>query len=274
MTTTLFDSAHFAPPLCKWAGSKRALVPELRRFLPSRMTGRYFEPFVGAGALFFSVRPANAVLADVNPDLVATYRAVRDSVSALVRLLSSYPRDPDFYIAMRASSTKGWSDIKVGARFLYLVRCGFNGLWRVNSKGQHNVPFGDNKGPVCDESTLRLCSTALRGVSIENLDFEKLLDRAVAGDVAYLDPPYIPLSETSSFTGYALKGFTFDDQVRLRDSAVAAKKRGVHVVLSNSSAPAVRRLYAKHFTLHPVSVRRAINSKTDARGAVKEVIIL
>jgi len=259
-------------PFLKWAGGKRQLLPELRARMPATF-GRYFEPFVGGGALFFDVAPKEATLADVNDRLIRTYRAVRDSVENVIGLLETYPYEREFFDRMRALDVDSLGDVGVAAWFIYVNRAGFNGLYRVNRAGRFNVPFGRYTNPtICDAPTLRACSEALQGVELRVSDFAAL--GAVAGDFVYFDPPYVPLSATSSFTGYASGGFGLDDQRRLRGVARSLAERGVHVLLSNSSSPLVRDLYGgPPFVIEEVNATRAINSKTEGRGAVKEVLI-
>jgi DNA adenine methylase len=166
------------------------------------------------------------------------------------------------------------TDAEVAAWFIYLNKVGFNGLYRVNRKNRFNVPFGRHKNPtICDAPTLRACSAALASATLEKADFASAVERAVAGDLVYFDPPYVPLSVTSSFTSYTSDGFGYDDQVRLRDLALELKRRGVHVLLSNSSAVLVRDLYESGFTTVEVSATRLVNSKVAGRGAITELVI-
>jgi DNA adenine methylase len=166
------------------------------------------------------------------------------------------------------------SGVERGARFIYLQGSCHNGIWRVNKKGQHNAPLGRNgSGPICNEPRLRACSAALQGTNIQRADFASVLSQPVAGDLVYLDPPYVPISATSMFTSYTRDGFGTKDQVRLRDIALRLKVRGVHVILSNSSAPAVRELYARGFKIHEVQAARSINCRRDKRGPVTEFVI-
>ncbi len=166
------------------------------------------------------------------------------------------------------------SDAEVAAWFLYLNKTGFNGLYRVNRKNRFNVPFGRYENPkICDVRTLRACSVALSKAVLAVEDFERIARRAKRGDFVYFDPPYAALSQTSSFTSYTSSGFGIDEQTRLRDVARALKKRGVHLLLSNSSAPSIRALYSKGFEVLEVSATRMVNSKASGRGAVTELII-
>ena len=260
-------------PFIKWAGGKRQLLPELSKRVPAKY-GRYFEPFIGAGALFFALRPKEAVIADVNERLIRTYMGIRDDVDAVIRCLREYPHEREFFYRLREMDIDAHSDAELAAWFVYLNKTGFNGLYRVNRSNRFNVPFGRYTNPnICDERTLRACSAALRSVTIELADFEKVAAGAKRGDFVYFDPPYVPLSVTSSFTSYTSDGFGVAEQVRLRDVALKLKQRGVHVLLSNSSAPLVHELYEKDFAVTEVAATRAVNSKAAGRGAIVELVM-
>lgn len=262
-------------PFIKWAGGKRQLLPELCSHVPASH-GRYYEPFVGGGALFFELRPAAAALTDVNERLIRTYLGVRDDVEQVIELLQRYEQEHEeaFFYRLRDVDIDAQTDAHVAAWFIYLNKVGFNGLYRVNRQNRFNVPFGRHKNPtICDEATLRACSAALAGATIQVSDFETAVASAVAGDLVYFDPPYVPLSVTSSFTSYTSSGFDGRAQLRLRDLALSLKQRGVHVLLSNSSAESVRELYKDGFTLTEVSATRLVNSKATGRGAITELVI-
>ncbi len=260
-------------PFVKWAGGKRQLLPELLRHVP-RKFGRYFEPFVGGGALFFELSPRNAVLADVNKRLIRTYQGVRDHVDDVIALLSHYPHEEKFFYELRDLDIDGESDAKVAAWFIYLNKIGFNGLYRVNRQDRFNVPFGRHRNPtICDEPTLRACSAALQNADLRVADFADAVAEAERGDLVYFDPPYVPLSVTSNFTAYSKDKFDSVGQIRLRDVALDLKRRGVHVLLSNSSAEFVRSLYGSEFEQIEVSATRLVNSKASRRGAITELVI-
>ncbi|EYF02183.1 DNA adenine methylase [Chondromyces apiculatus] len=262
-----------ARPFLKWVGGKRQLLPELSPRIPADY-GTYHEPFVGGGALFFHARPHRAVLSDANERLIRTYRGVRDAVEEVIDLLSSYPHDRAFFLEMRGIDIDARSDAEVAAWFIYLNRTGFNGLYRVNRSNVYNVPFGDYTSPViCDAENLRACAEALRATTLRCESFEKVLDRARPGDFVYFDPPYVPLSASSNFTSYTRGGFGMTEHERLRDVAWKLKARGVHVLLSNSSAPEVHALYGERFELASVGAARAVNCKASGRGKVQELII-
>jgi len=244
------------------------------RLVPEKY-GAYFEPFLGGAALFFALRPNTAVLADSNERLVRTYRGVAEDVDQVIALLAEWPHDREFFLKLRHADTSAMTDAELAAWFIYLNRTGFNGLYRVNRQNQFNVPFGRYENPtICDATGLRACSAVLRrSVKIQVSDFEVAVAGAHEGDLVYFDPPYVPVSEHSNFTRYTSDTFGAGDQRRLRDVALGLKRRGVKVLLSNSSAPAVFDLYAKNFEIHSVGARRALNCKGDRRGEVTEVII-
>lgn len=266
-------SEAIARPFLKWVGGKRQLLSELAMRVPARF-GAYHEPFLGGGALFFHLRPARAVLADTNTRLVRAWRGVRDAPEDVVARLRTYPHDRAFFEELRAWDVDAGDDAEVAAWMIYLNRTGFNGLYRVNRRNVFNVPFGSYANPtICDADNLRAVSLALQDVRLEIEDFGGVLERAVAGDFVYFDPPYVPLSATSSFTAYTAGGFGPAEQARLRDVARELKARGVHVLLSNSSAPLVEELYEDGFERFPVGAMRAVNCKASGRGAVTELII-
>jgi DNA adenine methylase len=272
--------AERAQPFVKWAGGKRQLLPELLRRVP-RVFSRYHEPFVGGGALFFALRaerPAlKATLTDVNQRLIRTYLGIQRHVDEVIGLLSDYKsrHDEAFFYEVRSRDIDAATDVEVAAWFIYLNKTGFNGLYRVNSRNVFNVPFGRYVNPgICNGAALRACSRALRGAEIEVAAFDSVAERAREGDFVYFDPPYVPLSATSSFTSYTSGGFGAEQQTRLCEVALSLKERGVHVLLSNSAAPFIKDLYESNgFRIEPVQATRQINSKASDRGAIAEFVI-
>jgi len=272
-----------ARPFLKWVGGKQRLVPELLARVPAGFE-RYHEPFLGGGALFFALRPKNAILSDINPDLVRTYRAVRDEVEGVIRLLRTFVLDRDregclaHYLKVRKLVSTTLADHYCAARMIYLNKTCFNGLWRVNKKGEFNVPMGRSKSPptICDEDNLRACSRALRGVEILNAGFENVLGRRLGkSDFVYLDPPYVPVNVggTKSFTAYAKEGFGPEDQERLAEIVrVLRNKKHARVLLSNAGSKKVEELY-EDFRIEKVGMRRNINCKSGDRGEVLEYLI-
>jgi DNA adenine methylase len=264
-------------PFLKWAGGKRQLLARILDSVPERI-GTYFEPFVGGGAVFFGLvargrRFRRAVLGDANEELIRCYAAIRDDVGAVIRVLGRHRYDRDLYYDVRARDPARLSDAGRAARLIYLNRCGYNGLYRVNRKGEFNVPFGRYKDPViCDVPRLRAAAGALAGVKLLHGDFQETLRGAKSGDFVYLDPPYVPLSPTSSFTAYSTAKFDAAEQARLASVLRDLGARRVRALLSNSDCVETRQLYEEHLA-EPVPVRRAINSVAAGRGAVGELLV-
>jgi DNA adenine methylase len=294
-------------PFVKWAGGKSQLLTELYALTPPEFN-RYFEPFLGGGALFFHLISAKNkrfttaayYISDINSELINTYLAVKDDVEKLIELLklyeTEYKKDPSaYYYKLRSnynelvshhrcidssSSSSSTTAIERAAQFITLNRTCFNGLYRVNSNGMFNVPLGDYKNPlICDSSNLRNVSLALRclraTITIQVTDYKKpLLENATEGDFIYLDPPYNPESKTANFVGYTVYGFYEKDQRELADIFRELDKRKCKVLLSNSSTALVQNLYndfAKY--TKQVDSKRAINSKGTKRGNHKEMLI-
>lgn len=260
-------------PLLKWAGGKRQLLPAIKRHLPEQID-TYFEPFVGGGAVFFSLagegRFKRAVLADQNEELIATYRAVRDDVDAVIGELKKLHHSEEEYYLVRASRPR--LPARRAARMIYLNRTGYNGLYRVNRAGRFNVPFGRYVRPkICDEERLLAVSQALQGVTLEVASFDTTVQAARPGDAVYFDPPYVPVSATARFAEYQSGGFSDEAHERLADLFGELWQRGVHAVLSNSDTPLTRRLFAP-YQFEVVSARRNINSAASRRGATKEIL--
>jgi DNA adenine methylase len=261
------------------------LLPWLLEATPERF-GRYFEPFLGGGALFFALAgrdaPRGAVLSDANADLIATYAAVRDDLARLVRRLRGVERRylagspeerAEYYYRVRDTAPR--DRLGVAARFIFLNKTCFNGLYRVNRAGKFNVPHGRYAEPrVLDVEVLTAASRALAGVELRHADFEAVCTEAVAGDYVYFDPPFHPLSVTSSFTQYTSADFGWADQERLRACIDSLTKRGVHVVLSDSPHPRVVDLYeSPGYDVRRIPARRAINSKGGGRGPIDELLV-
>jgi DNA adenine methylase len=296
-------------PLLKWAGGKRQLLPILAQYYPPTFS-RYIEPFMGSAAVFFDLLNSRRlarraiVLADVNPDLIGCYRTLRDRPEAVIRALNSLAREyrsggiECYYdvrdtrfnplraaLQARAAEPGDVADMYttgLAAMLIFLNRTGFNGLFRLNRHGGFNVPAGRYTNPrICDETHLRSVAAALAapGVTIALQPFDRTLDEAGSDDFVYCDPPYAPVSRTSSFANYTADGFTAFDQRRLLQKVVAACKRGAYVVVSNSSAAEILHAYTAPeaqkvgLQVKRVPARRAINSKASSRGPVDEVIV-
>ena len=288
-----------ARPFLKWAGGKKQLLPVLRGFCPEPFN-RYWEPFLGSGAMFFDLHGRGllagrtAILSDTNPDLVACYSAVCDDVDEVIHELSVLAEgharggSAHYYDVRDTRFNPNRRGIvrytpALAAMFIYLNRTGYNGLFRVNADGEFNVPAGRYPKPkICDADNLRRVSSALRhpSIALERQPFARVLDDARAGDFIYFDPPYAPLTRTAKFTSYTAEGFTHDDQQALREMMIVLARRGCSVVLSNSTAPEIVELYgndkdvsAAGLRCHTVPARRAINSNAAGRGMVNEYVI-
>ncbi|NNE19342.1 MAG: DNA adenine methylase [Myxococcales bacterium] len=267
-----------AAPFVKWVGGKGRLLSQLRPLLPSGVEQmRHVEPFVGGGALFFARRPRRALLTDINPTLVSTYAAIRDDVDGVIaglrKLAGRHSKQWYYEVRERYNQNHRLSKSKRAAMFIYLNKTCFNGLHRVNRKGEFNVPVGSYKNPrILNEDALRAASEALRGADLRCASFDMLLENAKPGDFIYFDPPYEPVSATASFTSYASGGFSQDDQTRLRDVYEALDRRRCKLMLSNSDVPFIRRLY-DGFKVDTVAAPRAINCDATKRGRVSEVVV-
>ncbi len=268
-------------PILKWAGGKSKLVPQILARLPESID-TYYEPFVGGAAVFFALashqRFKRAVLSDANQELVDVYLGVQKKVTAVIKLLATYEKRHcrDVYYETRELTPSRLDLAERAARLIYLNKTGYNGLYRVNQSGQFNVPMGRYTKPnICDEERLRAAARVLKkDVTIESADFERVRDEARPGDAVYFDPPYVPLSRTSSFTAYHSEAFGDEEHERLAKAFRVLSVKGIRAVLSNSNTPLTRRLYpsADYSVEHPL-VARAINSKSSLRGEVKELLV-
>jgi len=283
-----FDGSAPAAPFLKWAGGKRRLLAQIEPFLPEAI-GRYIEPFVGGGAVFFHLHAngriaGDARLNDANAEVVNCYRVVQDAAALddLLALLARHARhaaESDYYYRVRAwdrepAFRQQRTVTERAARTVFLNHTCYNGLYRLNKNGQFNVPYGKWAQPprVFDEAKLRAGHAALQGVEIAEGDFAACLDDARAGDFAYLDPPYHPLSPTSSFTTYTGTEFREAQQRRLADLFRTLDARGCRLMLSNSATPLIRRLY-DGFRQERVLARRAINRNASGRGEIEELLV-
>jgi DNA adenine methylase len=272
------DRAPPLSPILKWAGGKTRLLAQLRPLLPPGVElMRHVEPFVGGGALFFALRPARALLCDINPTLLGTYKAVRDDVDEVVAHLLRLSREHDaatyYRVRERYNRARTLAAAERAAIFIYLNKTCFNGLHRVNRRGEFNVPAGNYARPrILDLEALQAASEQLRRTELRCGSFELLLTAAKPGDFIYMDPPYEPVSNTARFTAYAQEGFGREDQLRLRDVFRVLDRRGCKLMLSNSDVDFVRDLYSG-YAIDEVSPPRAINSDPSKRGHVPEVVV-
>ncbi|MCX6382473.1 MAG: DNA adenine methylase [Armatimonadetes bacterium] len=268
-------------PFLKWAGGKRQLLAAIRPLIPTKID-RYYEPFVGGGAVLFDLQPRSAVINDCNAELVNCYTMIRDHPEELFLEVEKFANTREAFYDIRERDRNpdfvSLPPIERAARLLYLNKTCYNGLFRVNSQGQFNVPFGNYRNPlIADPAVIRAVSRYLNasGVTLLNTDFGEALKDTKRGDFVYMDPPYDPVSDTSSFTGYNLNGFDRAEQCRLKEVCDTLTTRGVKVLLSNSDTPFIRDLYAsKEYAIHTVQARRNINSVAAKRGKVDEVFIL
>jgi DNA adenine methylase len=270
------SSRRLPAPFLKWAGGKRQLVPQLLACAPAKID-TYYEPFVGGGALFFALyaerRFQRAVLADGNEDLIACYQAIKDDVEAVVAILKSEVRSEEEYYRLRGTDPATLNPAERAARIIYLNKVGFNGLYRVNSRGKFNVPFGRHLNPtICDEPRLRAASAALQNVKLVCQDFAKTVADATPRDFVYFDPPYVPLSATALFTAYARSPFGPAEQSRLAETLRSLGERKIPALLSNSDCPTTRKIY-RGLRPRAVQVRRSINSVGTRRGPVGELLV-
>lgn len=270
-----------AQPFLKWAGGKRQLLSEIRPLLPKKYRC-YYEPFLGGGAVFLDQQPAKAIVNDFNSELINCYEVIKNSPDELLEEVAKFENTSDCFYRVREMDRSDdftlLSDVKRAARIIYLNKTCFNGLFRVNSKGQFNAPFGHYKNPtIADPAIIQALSRYLNSedTTFRNVDFAEAVVDAQKGDFVYFDPPYDPVSDTSSFTGYSLNGFNREEQIRLRDLCDALTAEGVKIMLSNSYTPFIHELYnSEHYTCRIVQARRNINSVASGRGKVDEVLIL
>lgn len=273
------DAVSFVRPFLKWAGGKTQLLPQLAQFYPRKGTvDRYIEPFLGSGAVYFHfkamVGPKRALLWDNNRELIDSFQAVQASVDQVAKLLRRHQKQhgKDFFLAMREKTPTSLPG--KAARLIYLNKTCFNGLYRVNSRGIFNVPFGRYDNPrIFNEEALRRASDELAIAKIESRDFRLLELHAKKNDFVYFDPPYHPRSSTSYFTAYTRESFGEADQRELAEVYRALDKKGCLLMLSNSDTPLIRELYAD-FCIREVSARRLINSKADRRGPICELVVV
>ncbi len=271
-----------AKPFLKWVGGKTQLLPQLESYFPAKFD-RYFEPFIGGGAVFFHLWNSNKIqnetyLFDNNESLTNTYRVVRDSLGELVTLLASHQEkhNKDYYYQIRLLDRQPvhLTNIERAARIIYLNKTCYNGLYRVNSKNQFNVPMGSYKNPrILNEDMLSIASISLQNVSVRVSDFREIATLVQAGDFLYFDPPYDPVSKTASFTGYTASNFRDEDQKDLANVFKQLTDKGCYCMLSNSYTPLILELY-KDFKINIVNARRSINSDANGRGFVQEIVVI
>ncbi len=266
-------------PVLKWVGGKRQLLEVLRPLLPSKIT-TYCEPFIGGGAMLFDMQPKIAYVNDINDDLIFVYTVIRENVESLIEELFKFKNESEFFYDVRdwdrdKEKYSSLSDIERAARIIYLNKTCYNGLYRVNNAGEFNSPFGCYKNPnIVNAPVLRAVNSYFNNAMIHftSTDYSNVLMSLPKGAFVYLDPPYDPVSSTSSFTGYSKGGFTKNDQIRLRECCDELTARNIKFMLSNSATEFIRDQYSD-YVIKTVQARRSVNSVAGKRGDVNEVVI-
>jgi DNA adenine methylase len=274
--TTIMETT----PFIKWVGGKRQLLPELRKHIPVTYN-RYWEPFLGGGALLFDLQPQEATITDLNPELVNAYTVVKDNLDKLIFHLTQHEENhnEDYYYDVRSCDRNDYRfrlipPVQKAARFIYLNKTCYNGLWRVNKKGQNNTPIGSNKGELAQNvfncENLQRVSDYLQGKEILHADYKQINPNY--GDFVYFDPPYYPIQIKPNFTAYTALDFNGECHMELKQFIDILTERGVKVLLSNSSADFIRELY-QGYEIIEVDAARLVNSRVTGRGKVKELLI-
>ena len=267
-------------PILKWVGGKRQLLSEILPLVPTKIS-TYVEPFLGGGALFFELQPKKAIVNDYNWELINVYKVIRDYPKELICELENHSLNncSDYFYSIRSldrsSNYSNLSCVEKAARIIYLNKTCYNGLYRVNSAGQFNSPYGKYKNPqIVNSTTIHAMSNYLnkKQIQIKQGDYKDVLKGLRKGAFVYLDPPYMPISSSSSFTGYTEGGFNYEKQVELKKECDKLRDKGIFFLQSNSDCPEIRELYSD-YTIKTVKAKRAINSKSDSRGEINEVLI-
>jgi len=279
------DEGKAPQPFLRWAGGKRRLTNLLIQAFPPGFdpkVNRFFEPFIGGGALMFAtgnikadlyIPGKNVHVNDSNPDLVIVYKVIKNHLPELLKELKKLSRNLSKEEFERIRSSSPTTNVTRAARFIYLNKTCFNGLWRVNSSGQFNVPWGKLKNPlIYDPKNLEACRKRLSGATITAGGFTEAVESAKKNDLVYFDPPYLPISPSASFSQYSKDNFGIADHEELADTIDRLKKKGVHVILSNSDTSETRRIFGKTLTLRQIMMNRSISAAAHARTPVNEVI--
>lgn len=267
-------------PFLKWVGGKRQIIPEISTHLPKNIsTLNYCEPFLGGGALFFHLEPRKAVINDCNDELINVYRVIKNNLDELLLDLKKHENHPDYFYQIRCVDRQPefnkMTNIQHASRIIYLNKTCFNGLYRVNSLGEFNSPFGRYTNPnIINEPILRAVSDYLNSaeITILNEDYKTVLNTLTTDTFVYLDPPYHPISESSNFTGYVQGGWSEIYQIRLKEACDDLNNKGVKFLLSNSATPLIKHLYSD-YKIHLVNAKRSINSDGKKRGQIEELLI-
>lgn len=267
-------------PFLKWVGGKRQLIPEIKKRLPKEIhNSPYYEPFIGGGALFFDLLPQRATINDYNEELINVYRVIRDYPHELIKDLKKHENTAEYFYKIRALDRQATfgelSKTERASRIIYLNKTCYNGLYRVNSVGQFNSPFGNYKAPnIVNEPVLLAVSSYLNSANIQilNADYQKILQDIPTNSFVYLDPPYHALSKRSNFTGYIQGGWNEKDQLRLKEVCDTLTEKGIKFLLSNSACSYIKRIYSD-YNIQIVHANRTVNSDGTKRGAVNEFLI-
>ena len=270
-------------PVLKWVGGKRQLISDIEPLIPKSIS-TYVEPFVGGGAVLFHLQPKKAIINDYNQELMNVYQVIKDKPNELIEVLQEHKglNSEDYFYEIRSldrsENYENMTDVEKAGRVIYLNKTCFNGLFRVNRAGFFNTPYGRYKNPsIVDEVTIKAVSNYFNSANIKFLtgDYKEALKRLRRGAFVYFDPPYMPISASSSFTGYTEHGFDYEKQVELRDECLKLHNRGVIFLQSNSYSPEILELYSdqKVFNIEIVQAKRSINSQADKRGEISEVLI-
>ncbi|CEO90517.1 DNA adenine methylase [Syntrophaceticus schinkii] len=269
-------------PVVKWVGGKRQIIDEIIKYVPDSFS-TYYEPFLGGGAVLFELQPKKAVVNDVNEELMNIYEVIKDNVDELIEGLKRHKikNDKAYFYEIRELDRDReqynlLTPVERASRIIYLNKTCYNGLFRVNKSGEFNAPFGNYKNPnIVNETTLRAVSAYFNKAKIRFTcqDFEDALKWSRKGAFVYLDPPYDPVSETASFTGYDKGGFDHNEQIRLKKTCDKLNKKGIKFLLSNSATDFIMDLY-QDYKIEVIQAKRAINSKADRRGNVDEVLVM
>ena len=266
-------------PVVKWVGGKRQLLNIIREHIPKKFD-YYCEPFIGGGAVLFDLQPKKAIINDLNWELMNVYEVIENNVDDLISDLKSHKNESEHFYKMREldrdkKKYNNLSNVLKASRILYLNKTCYNGLFRVNSSGEFNTPFGRYKNPnIVNESTLRAVHAYFKksDITFKSEDYEKTINSLKKGTFVYLDPPYDPVSDTSSFTGYNKGGFNKKEQERLKKCCDSLDDKGIKFLLSNSATDFIKRLY-KDYEINIVKAKRSINSVSNKRGQIDEVLV-
>jgi len=271
MTTSIEQTKNVIPFL-NWAGGKRWFVSSCIGVFPKKYN-RYIEPFLGSGAVFFGIQPHKAILSDVNENLIETYQAIKDGWEKVQSILWEHHRkhSKDYYYKIRESRPR--TTYSKAAKFIYLNRTCWNGLYRVNLKGKFNVPVGTKKNVILDTDDFEYTSKILQSAELYSEDFEKIIEKSSCGDLLFVDPPYTVKHNFNNFVKYNEKLFSWEDQIRLRNCLLRAKERGAHVFVTNAHHDSVKKLYKGNFNLSSVQRNSLIASESNRRGKIQELFI-